>query len=154
MDSRSNELKYTPQINDKTERLARGITLVRSGEIMYIEATFRSPTVGFAETAQFDVLPGGMLEAMEQARAWYRRKDLDMHAARKRRNTETRREVRIRGEMRAVEEHRAQSIESQIEREIHNGSVVEAARQDVARVWALYGPALDEHRYRTSDFQW
>jgi hypothetical protein len=147
-------MKYTPNINDKTERLARGITLVRSGEIMYIEATFRSPTVGFAETAQFDVLPGGLLEAMEQARAWWKRKDLDMHAARKRRNTATRRELRIRGEMRAVEAHVAQTIESQIEREIHNGSVVEAARQDVARVWARYGPALDAHRYRTSDFQW
>ena len=147
-------MKYTPQINDKTERLARGITLVRSGEIMYIEATFRSPTIGFAETVQFDVLPGGMLEAMEQARAWYKRKDLDMHAARKRRNTETRRELRVRGEMRAVEAHVVQTIESKIEREIKNGSVLEAARRDVAGVWARYGPALDTHRYRTTLFQW
>jgi hypothetical protein len=147
-------MKYTPQLHDKTERLARGITLVRSGEIMYIEATFRSPTVGFAETAQFDVLPGGMLEAMEQARAWWKRKDLDMHAARKRRNFVTKRDQRIRGEMQALEEHRERTMQSQMEREIHNGSVVEAARQDVARVWERYGPALDTHRYRTSDFQW
>lgn len=147
-------MKYTPQLHDQTERLARGITLVRSGSIMYIEASFRSPSMGFAETAQFDVLPGGMLEAMEQARAWYHRKDLDMHAARKRRNSETRRELRIRGEMRAVERDRERTIESQMEREIHNGSVVEAARNDVRGVWERYGPALYEHRYRISDFQW
>ncbi len=147
-------MKYTPQLHDTTERLARGITLVRSGNITYIEATFRSPSMGFAETTQIDVLPGGMLEAMEQARAWYKRKDLDMHAARKRRNFVTKRDQRIRGEMKALEEHRERTMQSQIEREIHNGSVVEAARQDVARVWAFYGSALDEHRYRTSDFQW
>lgn len=147
-------MKYTPQLHDTTERLARGITLVRSGNITYIEATFRSPSMGFAETTQIDVLPGGLLEAMEQAKAWYRRKDLDMHAARKRRNTETRRELRVRSDLRASQAERDAAMSSQIEREIHNGSVVEAARQDVANVWARYGPALDEHRYRTSDFQW
>jgi hypothetical protein len=147
-------MKYTPQLNDKTERLARGITLVRSGELMYIEVTFRSPSMAFAETEHFDVLPGGMLEAMNQARAWYDAKDKELQAARKRRNRATRNELRIRGEMRAVEAHVVQTIESKIEREIKNGSVLEAARRDVAGVWARYGPALDTHRYRTTQFQW
>lgn len=147
-------MKYQPKLTDKVERLSNNVALITSGSIQYLEVVHKSPVVNFSETAQFDVLPGGFVEAMEKVKAWRHEMKLKAERMRHHHNKDARRSAYTRAKKEAVKQEREAQKQSQIAREIYNATVVEAARQDVARVWASYGPALDEHRYRVSDFQW
>lgn len=147
-------MKYSAQLTDNVERLGKGISLVRNGALTYLEVTHSSPIVSYCKTLHIDVLPGGLVEALEAAKAWQHKAKLETERLRHHHNKEAKRNRYVRAKQAAVLSDRVEVIASQMEREIRNGAVVEAARNDVRGVWARYGPALDEHRYRVPVFQW
>jgi hypothetical protein len=147
-------MKHTPQLHDKVQKLGRGIYLVTSSELQYLECSYRSGVASFVQTTQIDVLPGGMLEALEQAKQWQHAAKLEVERRRYRLNKESRAKSRDRAKVREAQAVVEEVTYSQIEREIRNGAVIEAARRDVANVWARYGPALEPYRYRVPAYQW
>lgn len=110
---------------------------------------------GEATIEQFDVTPGGLVEVMAKAKQWqaehyhelkttYKR---DYMKAKHRRTFEAKVEADIQASKDA-------SFERMLARVTHNDAVVRAAKDDVRRVLALYGPALMDRVMYVPAFQW
>lgn len=110
---------------------------------------------GEATIEQFDVMPGTLVKVMARAKQWqadhyhelkttYKR---DYMKAKHRRTFEAKVEADIQAS-------KDEAFERMLTRVTHNDAVIRAAKDDVRRVLAFYGPALMDRVMYVPAFQW
>lgn len=106
-------------------------------------------------TRQFDVEPGNLVEVIQTAKRWQETYFRELNLEYKRRHH---REKHVRDFAAALEADinasKAQAFDRMVARVTHNDAVVRAAKDDVRRVLAFYGPALLDRVLYVPSFQW
>lgn len=110
---------------------------------------------GEATIEQFDVMPGGLVEVMAKAKQWQVEHYLELKTTYKRDYMKAKHrrtfEAKVEADIQATKDA---AFERMLARVTHNDAVLRAAKDDVRRVLAFYGPALIDRVMYVPAFQW
>lgn len=110
---------------------------------------------GEATIEQFDITPGGIVEVMARAKQWqvehydHLKREYKRDYNRKKERADFDRKLQA-----DIQASKDEAFERMLARVTHNDAVVRAAKDDVRRVLASYGPALIDRVMYVPPFQW
>lgn len=104
---------------------------------------------------QFDVVPGSLGATMAEAKQWQQDHYHELKTTYKRDYMKAKHrrtfEAKVEADLQASKD---EAFERMLTRVTHNDAVVRAAKDDVRRVLAFYGPALMDRVLYVPPFQW
>jgi len=104
---------------------------------------------------QFDVVPGSLGATMATAKQWQEEHYDELKTTYKRDYNRKKERADFERKLQAdIQASKEEAFERMLTRVTHNDAVVRAAKDDVRRVLAFYGPALFDRVLYVPPFQW